>query len=547
MPEAGAARVAAQDLKNKPHTERLLAFLSDPRSYADRPQRVRSLQTHASWLFETPRLVFKVKKPVNFGFLDFSTLEKRRHFCEREVALNRRLCPDVYLGVVPITRRGSRLAFDAGGEVVEYAVKMRRLPERHFMLQRMKRGEVTTRDVEAIVALLARFYEAQEPTPAVAAWGRMAKLRISTDENFRQMREFIGATITRPAFDAIREFTDTFYRRHAALFASRIRERRIRDCHGDLHLEHIHMSPKRLTIFDCIEFNERFRSIDVANDAAFLAMDFDVHERPDLARHFAARMSRMLGDPGMLRLLDFYKCYRACVRGKVESMREFAPGVSDAERRESQTHAEHYFQLALRYAVCGSEPLVLVVMGRAGSGKSTLAQSLGRELCWQVFSSDRIRKELAGVPLHERGGDRERRRLYSKTMTDRTYGALVRCALEEVRMHRGVVLDATFASRHRRSALRKTLDRARVDYSFVETQTATATLRQRLAARAHAADEISDARLDDFPLLERLYEPPTEIAPRHFLAVKTARSGDATVIATLKNLAQRHARSVESI
>ena len=522
--------------------ERLLAFLRDARSYRGKSAPIRVLQTHASYLALAGRHVFKVKKRVNFGFLDFSTLEKRRHFCEREVLLNRRLCPGIYLGVVPISMDEERLAFGLRGEIVEYAVKMRRLPERYFMPRLLRDGKVAARDVEAIIATLAPFYKAQEPTPEIAGWGRISKLRISTDENFRQLKEFIGTTISRPALDAIRLYTNGFFRRHAALFAARVRERRIRDCHGDLHLEHIHLSPSRLTIFDCIEFNDRFRYIDVANDAAFLAMDFDFHGRPDFARRFATRTARALADPGMLQLLDFYKCYRASVRGKVESLRKFTPGVPAAERRECRARAERYLRLALQYAIRGSEPMVLIVMGRAGSGKSTLARSLRRELDWEVFSSDRTRKELGGVPLHVRGAEPERRRLYSKAMSDKTYAALARHAAAQARQQRSVILDATFGSRRRRDQLRKVLARAGVDYCFFETRAATATIKHRLEERERSAGEISDARLDDLPLLTRTYERPTELESQHFLAVKTARTCEAVVLATLRALAQRGSR-----
>ena len=523
--------------------ERLHAFLSDPRSFPERPSRVRVVQTHASYLVLTPRHVYKVKKPVNFGFLDFSTLEKRRYFCEREVALNRRLCPGVHLGVLPIVRHEGRLAFGTEGRVVEVAIAMRRLPERHFMLARMRRGEVTTRDVDAIVARLAPFYEAQHPTPEIAAWGRVAKLRISTDENFRQTEEFAGVTLSRAAFAAIRHFTAAFYRQHSALFAARVREGRIRDCHGDLHLEHIHLSRAGLTIYDCIEFNDRFRYIDVASDAAFLTMDFDFHARPDLARHFSARLARALHDPGLLTLLDFYKCYRAYVRGKVESFQHVAVGVPEPDCVKSRARAERYFRLALQYAVCGSEPLVLIVMGRVGSGKSTLARALGRELGWEVCSADPIRKELAGVPLHVRGSVSERRRLYSKTMTDRTYAALAHHAATGLQQHRGLILDATFASRRRRECIRRALSRAGARYCFIEVQAPSATIKKRLAARGRSTTEVSDARLEDLPMLASTYEPPTELDSIHFVSVKTSRNSEADVIATLKRLAQREART----
>jgi uncharacterized protein len=517
--------------------ERLLPFLLNPQSYPHRPRAVRLVQTHASFVFIAPPFVLKVKKPVNFGFLDFSTLERRRHFCEREVALNRRLCPQAYLGVVPISATKDGFAFGPGGPVVEYAVKMRQLTERHFLDHLLARGAVTARDLDRIAATLRNFYRAQHPTAEVESWGRVSRLRISTDENFRQTREFIGRTLSRAAFETIRRFTNGFYRRNATLFASRVRGRWIRDCHGDLHLEHIHLTPRALHIYDCIEFNDRFRYVDVASDAAFLAMDLDFEDRPDFARHFAARMAAALRDDGMPRLMDFYKCYRAYVRGKVESLHSVARAAPEAERQVSAERARRYFRLALRYAVADSRPLVLVVMGRIASGKSTLAANLGAELGWEVFSSDRVRKGLAGFPPYERGSAAARRRLYSAAMTWRTYDRLATKALAETRAGRGVILDATFARREQRAGLRTRLARHGVECRFIEVRAGDAAVKRRLKSREAEAGEVSDARLEDFANLTGLYQPPKELKPDICVAVRTGTTPERTLARALRALA----------
>ena len=218
-------------------------------------------------------------------------------------------------------------------------------------------------DLNRIATALKQFYQAQHPTAEVEAWGRIDRLRISTDENFRQTRPFLGRTISRAAFQTIHSYTNRFYTQHRRLFASRIKEQRIRDCHGDLHLEHIHLTPRALHIYDCIEFNDRFRYVDVANDAAFLAMDLDYEGRADLSRYFSTQMASALNDPDLLKLMNFYKCYRAFVRGKVESLHSVAQAAPEAERQAGAERARRYFRLALNYAVAGSQPLLLVVMG----------------------------------------------------------------------------------------------------------------------------------------------------------------------------------------
>ena len=521
--------------------EQLTRFLMDPASYPHRPRTVRLVQTHASLVFIAPPFVFKVKKPVSFGFLDFSTLEKRRRFCEREVALNRRLSPGIYLGVAPISMKDGRHTFGAGDEVVEYAVKMRRLSERHFLDRLVRRNEVAPGDLNRLVHVLKRFYLAQHPTEEIEAWGRVDRLRISTDENFRQAQDFIGKTLSRAAFETIRFYTDRFFKRHAALFASRVRGKWIRDCHGDLHLEHIHITSRALHIYDCIEFNDRFRYVDVANDVAFLAMDLDHEGRPDLAQRFVRQMASALHDEGMPHLMDFYKCYRAFVRGKVESLHSVAPAAPEEERAACAERARRYFRLALQYAVTGSRPVALVVMGRIASGKSTLAHGLGAELGWEARSSDRIRKEMAGFPLHERAGPVARKRLYSAAATERTYRRLLATVEAEARKGHSIILDATFARRRHRELLARRLGGRGIAWRFLEVRTSDAAIRQRLRARESAPDEISDARLEDFAALTRLYERPDELPAARHAVVHASGSPEQTVVRALQALARLQA------
>jgi len=520
--------------------KRLLAFLLAPDSYPHHPKRVRLVQTHASYVFFCSPYVYKIKKKVNFGFLDFSTLKKRRYYSRREVLLNRRLCADLYLGIVPISLTAGKLNFGKGDKVIEYAVKMRKLRDRYFMLRLLDRDQVTTEHLQRVVSRLRDFYQAQVPRPEISAWGRIEKLKISTNENFDQTKPFIGLTITKPAFQAIVSYTSAFYSRNAKLFASRVREGWIRDCHGDLHLEHIHLAPGTLSIYDCIEFNDRFRYIDIASDVAFLAMDLDHHDRPDLSWQVAARLAEALGDRAMPRLMDFYKCYRAYVRGKVESLRQARAEIPEAERAKIRLDAERYFRLALRYAVCGSKPSALIVMGGVGSGKSTLAKALGNALGLEVVSSDRVRKELAGVPLYQRGSRSVRRRLYGKVMTNKTYKALFRRATSELGRHASLILDATFSSRQHRKQLRQLLASTGARYLFIEAWATEGVVKRRLKQREKATQENSDARLEDFEMLSRSYQPPSEIPPKHRLRIATNRATAVTIATSLKELIARH-------
>jgi uncharacterized protein len=514
----------------------LVAFLESPASYPHGPAEVRSLQTHISWVFIASPSVFKVKKPVNLGFLDFSTLEKRRYFCQREIELNRRLAPEMYLGVVPIYKTASGFSFNAEGEIVEYAVQMKELPHGGFLSELLEKNLVDEEEIDRVISTLHRFYQSETPTPEIERWGTPEKLKISTDENFVQVEPFIGQTVSSASFEAIRHFTNRFYVANDSLFGERIRQHRILDGHGDLHLDHIHLTPEATTIFDCIEFNDRFRFIDVANDLAFLAMDFDFEGRSDLAALLLKNAAREFDNAGMLKIANFYKCYRAFVRGKVESIQATEKETKDPQ--EHQKQGARYFRLALKYAVSGSEPLILVVMGRIGTGKTTIAKQLASELDWSVFSSDPIRKTLAGVPVTQRTPSELRDKIYSARMTQRTYSRLLQDGLAALKKNRGVILEATFSTRALRKFLRDECRKASVPFQFVELEVGSGEIKKRLKARDEKTTETSDARLEDFEKLSAAYQPPSELA--HDLIQIPANSSVAeTIKAVLSGLIEK--------
>jgi len=512
----------------------LLAFLRRPDSFSEKPAAVELRQTHISLVAIAPPHVYKVKKALDLGFLDFSTIEKRRHCCEAEVRLNRRLTRDLYLAVVPISRRNGSLHFGGEGEVIDYAVKMRALPEDGFMDRRLARNAVTAAELDRVADKLSAFYRAQKPSDAVAEWGRIAKLRLSTEENFAQLECFAGTLLSRPALEAIRYFTDRFYERRAGLFERRRTGGRILDCHGDLRCEHIHFSGEEVNIFDCIEFNERFRYIDVANDLAFLAMDLDFLGRPDLSGAFVQSMASLLDDPELLALLDFYKCYRACVRAKVAAIKSAEAEVPAAEREGSRADAVRFFRLALAFAIGASKPLVLVLIGRVGTGKSTVARALGDALGWPVFSSDRTRKELAGLAPHIRGDAAARAELYRPAMTQRTYETLTSRATECAQSRGSSILDATFGKRVQRDLLREKLAAAGIRHRFVEITASDEEITARLRRREESNAEISDARLEDFARLTANYEPP--VAVEEYSRIESSPDLKATATKLLKAL-----------
>ena len=323
--------------------------LLNPEIYPDLPKKIHLIETHISLLFLTGSYVYKVKKPVDFGFLDFTTLEKRKYFCEQEVRLNRRLSPDIYLGVVNITRDGDRVSFDGRGEVEEYAVKMKQIPEELLMDKLLDRGRVTPEMIKAVSEKLVRFYSEAETSELIKSFARPERVKQDTDENFEQTEKYIGVTISKDTFEEVQRRTNEFFRVRDKIFHLRIASDRIRDCHGDLRLEHIFWGDE-IAIFDCIEFNERFRYTDVTADIAFLAMDLDYHGREDLTEHLVRAYIEKSGDREITNILDFYKCYRAYVRGKVESFRLDDPNIPEEEKEGALKRARKYFELSHRYA-----------------------------------------------------------------------------------------------------------------------------------------------------------------------------------------------------
>jgi aminoglycoside phosphotransferase family enzyme len=322
--------------------------LMRPEAYDEDPGQIELVQTHISFVFLTRNFAYKVKKAVDLGFLDFTTLEKRRFFCENELNLNRRLCGDMYLEVVPINR-SKVIRIKGEGETVEYAVKMRKMPQERMMDRLLKENKVNDRFIDRIARIVADFHSKAETNKRIREFGSLKIIKTNWKENFEQTKEFVGKTISTKNFKLIRERIGDFMKRNVAFFERRVAEGRVRDCHGDIHSGNIFVTD-RVYIFDAIEFNERFRYSDVASDVAFLAMDLDFKERSDLSDFFVKRYVKYSADQELTKLLQFYKCYRAYVRGKVVSFKLKDTNVDDKEKIVAMKEARAYFKLASTYA-----------------------------------------------------------------------------------------------------------------------------------------------------------------------------------------------------
>jgi aminoglycoside phosphotransferase family enzyme len=326
----------------------IVAVLSNPDVYPETTRKVQVAQTQMSVVFLIDTFVYKIKKPVNLGYLDYTTLEKRHHLCEQEVKLNRRLCPEVYLGVVPITLDRGKIILDGKGEAIEYAVKMRKLPYNRMMDVLLVKNRVTPAMMVRVAEKVANFHRNAETSPDIGKFGSLETIIFNTEENFSQTEKYVGRAFSQEQYNRLVQYTRDFIKNKAVLFNKRVSAGKIKDCHGDLHAQHICFTDG-ICIYDCIEFNDRFRYVDVAAEVSFLAMDLDRWGHPELSNYFVNGYIAMSGDNEISALLNFYKCYFAYVRAKVNCFRLDDVLLSMAEKVKALADARLYFSLAESY------------------------------------------------------------------------------------------------------------------------------------------------------------------------------------------------------
>ena len=327
----------------------LIKALLDPGVYPEPPEKVELVQTQISYVLLAGDFVYKIKKPLDMGFLDYTTLEKRLFYCRKEVELNRRLCAEAYLDVVSVTRNKGRFIIGGKGPPEEYAVRMRRLPQDSMMDALLAKNSLTPAMIEKVAQTVAAFH-ARAPTNAeITAVGGIDGVIQNTQENFSQTDKYFNIIIAPETYRRIKAYTEGFIKSNTPLFRKRMNEGRVRDCHGDLHAAHVCFYHGGICIFDCIEFIDRLRYTDVAAEVAFLAMDLDHYDRSDLSGEFIRAYVKAGGDDELLKLLNFYKCYRAYVRGKVNCFQYDDPRIPAAEKEKAKTNARSYFILAESY------------------------------------------------------------------------------------------------------------------------------------------------------------------------------------------------------
>lgn len=481
------------------------------------------VETHASWVLLGKDTVWKLKKPVDLGFLNFTTPERRQAACSAEIALNRRLAPSVYRGVVPVTVDATgHHGFGGTGKVVDYAVEMTRLADAQRADVLVERGELGREHILTLARVLAEFHQRMETSEHIASFGSPDRVLANIRENFSQTRDTLPGYLLPEQARELEARQLGFVANHRELFIERITNGKVRDGHGDLRLEHIYLQPEP-TIIDCIEFNERFRYGDVCSDIAFLTMDLARAGRVDLSEQLMAAYATAADDFDLYRLVDFYEGYRAFVRGKVASLlAEDATAAAETRKRARHLARRHYLLALASGRDAVTRPLLLVVGGLIGSGKSTVAAALGDTLTAPIVATDRTRKHWLGVPPTAQVRESEWSGAYSPEMSARIYGEVLRRASSVLGSGRPVIIDGSFRSREQRSRARLLAQELGVPFLFVECRATPEDCRARLRRRAEQA-HVSDARVELFDEFVRRFEPIDELGRHEHVVANTSR------------------------
>jgi aminoglycoside phosphotransferase family enzyme/predicted kinase len=422
----------------------LIASMQQPEFYPhDVAEAIELVQTHAACVFLTGKYAYKIKKSVNYGFLDYSTLAKRKYFLETELRLNKQIAPGLYLQVMAISKQDNRLILGGVENIIEYVLKMHQFPQKNLFSNLLEAGKLSGDRFKELGKIVAQFHQQTETNEYISSFGTVEKIQAAFDENYRQSQQYIGVVQTKEQFAATKAYSDAFFTERENLLLARVQQQKIKDCHGDLHLNNICLWQDQIQLFDRIEFNESFRFVDTMYDVAFTVMDLEARNEPDFANVFLNSYLENTGDWKGLLVLPLYLSRQAYVRAKVNSLLLDDPQVREEEKKSAQQLARNYYrqayQFTQKFTQTKSGKLILM-SGLSGSGKSTVASALGRKIGAIQIRADAVRKHLAGIPLDQPGTDA----IYTASMSQKTYDRLLELGVRLAQSGYTVILDAKY-------------------------------------------------------------------------------------------------------
>ena len=469
--------------------------LSQASTYPHECTEIEVLETHISWIILTGKYAYKFKKPVDFGFLNFTTLALRKQYCEAELTLNARSAPDLYLGLIAICGASQSPSFNGEGPILEYAIKMNQFGKGQLFKELHLANQLTFEHIDTLAEQVSEFHDDIRTADKLSEYGTPDQVYAPMQQNFEQIRDLISDKQQLNQLEQLEIWATSTFERLAPLLLKRKKSGFVREAHGDMHMGNITLFKQRVTLFDCIEFNEDFRWIDVISDIAFLVMDFEAHDLPHYANRFLNMYLEQTGDYASLKLLSFYKAYRAVVRAKIALLSRLSPDISDVQKKEFMRQYEQYINLAESYSALPNR-FLLIMNGVSGTGKSTIALRLVDRLGPIRIRSDVERKRLYGIAPNDHPSPIEAALIYNENATKKTYNILTTLCAEILDSGLSVIIDATNLRQWQRDVIQTVANERGVPSCIAFCEASMSVIQKWTQKRAMEGVDASDADLN---------------------------------------------------
>ena len=512
---------------NNVQSSSLIQALMQPEAFNPPAHHPLLIETHISWVIIAEPYAYKIKKSLDLGFLDFSSLEKRLHFCKEELRLNKRLAPDIYLSVIPITGTVQQPQWEGSGKIIEYAIKMIAFPQETQLDRLLSNGELPPAKIDILAEHIAYFHTHTDIAAQDTEYGEAEIIRQPVDENFRQIREHVKNGPILQSLNKLEEWSQSTFDALQSLFVTRKATGFIRECHGDLHLRNIACLDGKPVLFDCIEFSPILRWIDVISDVAFLVMDLQDRKQPQLAQRFLNTYLECTGDYAALNIIKYYLTYRALVRAKIDIIRAHQDGINAHEKREAKEDFEGYLKLALTY-IQPTKPQIIITRGLSASGKSTISKTLLEHIGAIRIRSDVERKRLYDQQSQATSEQEIDKGIYTPEATKRTYLKLMELAEKIIDAGYTVIVDGVFLHHQQREIFRQLAAKKQVPFTILECTASINTLRTRITKRTKGA---SDANLEVLENQYTMWQPLQEHELDNTLIIDTENPVDIEFLA----------------